>query len=163
MPTFRPISPMFCRSFLEEEHLVSDAHDHSNHVNKWMTQAAAEDLSPEQLLQLFEQAMNALWNRAHLTLRDATLTAIMDRVLYNASERTPKHLGRTFGSLILAPSCGSRVLNRRRIVPRLGFIFLRFLSNLPMFLSRHFNQNVGWLAECRIVRSQRIKPDAADF
>ncbi len=66
---------------------MSDAHDHSNHVNKWMTQAAAQDLSSEQLLQLFEQAMDALWNRAHLTLGDVTLTAIMDRVLYNASER----------------------------------------------------------------------------
>jgi hypothetical protein len=44
-------------------------------------------LSPDQLLQLFEHAMGALWNRAHPTLGDVTLSAIMDRVLYNASER----------------------------------------------------------------------------
>jgi hypothetical protein len=66
---------------------VSDAHDHSRHVDKWITQAAAQDVSSEQLFQLFEQAMDALWNRAHLTLGDVTLTAVMDRVLYNASER----------------------------------------------------------------------------
>jgi hypothetical protein len=65
---------------------VSDAQDHSDHVNKWMTRAA-QDLSSDQLLELFEQATRALWSRAHLTLGAVTLTAVMDRVLYNASER----------------------------------------------------------------------------
>ena len=67
---------------------MPDAYDHSNYVNTWMKQAA-KGLSPEQLLELFEQAMSALWCRAHLTLGDATLTAIMDRVLLNASETFP--------------------------------------------------------------------------
>ena len=31
--------------------------------------------------------MGALWSRAHLTLGDVTLGAIMDRVLHNAAER----------------------------------------------------------------------------
>lgn len=51
-----------------------------------MTQSA-EGLSSDELLQLFEQAMAALWNRAHRTLGDVTLGAITDRVLYSASER----------------------------------------------------------------------------
>jgi hypothetical protein len=67
---------------------VSDAHDHTNHVNTWMGKAA-KDASSEQLLQLFARVMGALWNRAHLTLGDVTLTAIVDRVLYTAAERFP--------------------------------------------------------------------------
>ncbi len=67
---------------------MSDATDHSKHVASWMKEAA-NGLPPEQLLQLFEQAMGALWNRAHRTLGDVTLSAIMDRVLYNAAERFP--------------------------------------------------------------------------
>ena len=65
---------------------MSDSQDHSKHVATWMKEAA-KDLSSEQLLQLFEQAMGALWNRARLILGDVTLSAIMDRVLYNAAER----------------------------------------------------------------------------
>ncbi|HEV8725798.1 MAG TPA: hypothetical protein VGW77_34715 [Candidatus Binatia bacterium] len=65
---------------------MSDAQDHSDHVNKWMTQTA-QDLSSDQLLELFEEVTQALWSRAHLTLGVVTLTAVMDRVLYNASER----------------------------------------------------------------------------
>jgi hypothetical protein len=38
---------------------------------------------------LFEQAMIALWNRAHVTLGTVTLAAIMDRVLYTATEKFP--------------------------------------------------------------------------
>lgn len=67
---------------------MSDAKDHSQQVAAWMKDVA-KGLSSEQLLQLFEQAMGALWNRAHLTLGDVTLSAIMDRVLYNAAERFP--------------------------------------------------------------------------
>lgn len=59
---------------------------------------AAKGLPPEQVLQLFEQAMAALWIRAHITLGDVTLSAIMDRVLYNAAERFPP-----FGSLKVGP------------------------------------------------------------
>jgi hypothetical protein len=84
LPGAREFPP---ETFLNEEHLVSDAHDHSNHVNTWMKQA--NGLSSELLLELFEQAMRALWQRAHQTLGEVTLTAITDRVLVNASERFP--------------------------------------------------------------------------
>ena len=67
---------------------MSDAKGHSHWVAAWMNEVA-KDLSSEQLLQLFEQAMGTLWNRAHLTLGDVTLSAIMDRVLYKAAEKFP--------------------------------------------------------------------------
>ena len=61
---------------------------HTNHVNLWMKHEA-KGLAPEQLVQLFEQAMGALWRRAHLTLGEVTLAAIVDRVLHNAAEKYP--------------------------------------------------------------------------
>lgn len=61
--------------------------DHRNCVNTWM--ARGEGLSPEQLLRAFEQALASMWRRAHRTLGDVTLTAIINRVLYNVSERFP--------------------------------------------------------------------------
>jgi len=66
---------------------LSDARDHADHVNTWMQEVAG--LSSEQLLELFEQGIRALWNQACLTLGDVTLIAIMDRVLYDAAEKFP--------------------------------------------------------------------------
>jgi hypothetical protein len=68
--------------------MVSDEKAHGEHVKAWIEQAA-KGLSSEQSLQLFERAMGALWERAHQSLGDVTLMAIVDRVLYNAGERFP--------------------------------------------------------------------------
>jgi hypothetical protein len=62
--------------------------EHIERVERWIRQAG-DGLSSEQLLELFEQAMSALWERTHLTLGTITLTAILDRVLYTAAERFP--------------------------------------------------------------------------
>ena len=67
---------------------MPDARSHTNRVNLWMKHEA-KGLTPEQLVQLFEQAMGALWRRAHLTLGEVTLAAIVDRVLHNAAEQFP--------------------------------------------------------------------------
>jgi hypothetical protein len=58
-------------------------------VNGW-AERAASGLPPEQVLQVFEEALGALWQRAHLTLGDVTLTAILDRVLYDAATQFPE-------------------------------------------------------------------------
>jgi hypothetical protein len=62
--------------------------EHTERVERWIRQAG-DGLSSQQLLELFEQAMSALWERTHLTLGRITLTAILDRVLYTAAERFP--------------------------------------------------------------------------
>jgi hypothetical protein len=49
----------------------------------------AKDLSSQQLVQLFEQAMGAIWRRAYISLGEITLTAVADRVLHNATEKFP--------------------------------------------------------------------------
>jgi hypothetical protein len=114
---------------VDREGRLSDPHDHSNQVNLWMGQAA-KGLSSEQSLQLFELAMAALWSRALLTLGDVTLTAILDRVLYNASERfAPFELlgieanGLNFREL----RAQSNVLNQRELEDAIRFVIVEFL------------------------------------
>ena len=65
-----------------------DESDHSACVAAWI-ERAAKGLPPEQVLEAFEQAFAAMWQRAQVTLGDVTLTAIVDRVLYNAAEKYP--------------------------------------------------------------------------
>jgi hypothetical protein len=62
--------------------------DHAAHVDQWLSQAARA-LAPPELVTLFEMALSALWRRAEVTLGEVTLTAIVDRVLYTASETYP--------------------------------------------------------------------------
>jgi hypothetical protein len=89
--------------------------------------------SPELVLQLFETALGALWRRAQVTLGDVTLTAIVDRVLYNAAEKFP-----LFSSLKVEPS-GVRCQELRERAPSLRdselregirFVLVEFLTVL---------------------------------
>jgi hypothetical protein len=64
-----------------------DENDHSACVNSWMERARV--LPPEPLLEAFDAAFGAVWRRAHVTLGDVTLSAIVDRVLLAASEQHP--------------------------------------------------------------------------
>lgn len=59
---------------------------HSACVRSWFSQAAAAS-TLEIFLMDFEQAFAAVWRRAHVTLGNVTLSAILDRVIHNASER----------------------------------------------------------------------------
>lgn len=54
-----------------------------------LTRQTGQDMPPDRLLRLFEGAFNAIWRRAQATLGDVTLTAIVNRVLYNATEQYP--------------------------------------------------------------------------
>ena len=65
-----------------------EADHHVALVDAWLQRAAA-DASPPLLLRRFEIAFGALWLRTRTTLGDVTLTAIADRVLYNAAEQFP--------------------------------------------------------------------------
>lgn len=68
--------------------IMDDENAHRSCVNAWM-ERAMKGLPPERLIQNFEQAFDSLWRRAHQTLGEVTLAAIVDRVLYNASEQYP--------------------------------------------------------------------------
>jgi hypothetical protein len=66
----------------------SDEADHAGYVDAWLDGAATTP-APAQLITLFERALGALWQRTEVTLGEVTLTAIVDRVLYTASEQHP--------------------------------------------------------------------------
>jgi len=67
---------------------MGDETDHDTCVDAWM-ERAARGKPHDRLLRAFEEAFAAMWRRAHVTLGDVTLTAIVDRVLRTASERYP--------------------------------------------------------------------------
>ncbi len=67
--------------------MVDDS-DHAGCVDAWF-ERAAKGVPVEQLSVAFEAAFTALWRRAHQTLGDVTLSAIIDRVLYVAAEQHP--------------------------------------------------------------------------
>jgi hypothetical protein len=67
---------------------MPDEIDHAACVDAWL-ERAARGLSPERLLQLFEASLGALWAHTKITLGEVTLTAIVDRVLYNTAEKFP--------------------------------------------------------------------------
>lgn len=62
--------------------------DHNACVSRWM-ERAAKGLQPEPFVDAFDKGFAALWRRAHQTLGDVTLMAIVDRVLHNAVEVYP--------------------------------------------------------------------------
>jgi hypothetical protein len=66
--------------------LASDEIDHVEFVEAWLGEKA-KGWSSAMLVSLFERATSALWRRAQVTLGEVTLAAIVDRVLYTASEK----------------------------------------------------------------------------
>jgi hypothetical protein len=90
-----------------------DEGQHGVCVDTWI-ERSAENLPPERLLQLFDAAFFALWARTRITLGEVTLTAIADRVLYNASEKFP-----FFSSLEVDPTAG---IQCRELGERIGSI-----------------------------------------
>jgi hypothetical protein len=81
---------------------------HSETVKAWRD-GWGGTLSPEALVSVYERALDALWRRAHMSLGEITLMAIVDRVLHDGTGKFP-HLaalkvetsGIQFGALRLA-------------------------------------------------------------
>ena len=69
---------------------VGDATVHAAFVDAWFDRTlASQDVSAARLISLFERAAGALWERSQRPLGEVTVAAIVDRVLYNASEKYP--------------------------------------------------------------------------
>jgi hypothetical protein len=62
--------------------------NHTDQVKAW-TQAATQDLSPEQLIAFFEQALSALWTQGRATMSSFMMTAVLERVIFNSAENHP--------------------------------------------------------------------------
>lgn len=111
---------------------MQDELDHEACVNAWLARTA-RSMPPSHLLQVFEGALNALWQRAERILGDVTLMAIADRIFYTATERFP------FLSSIKVESGGVRcgafderteAPSRAQLVDGLRFLLIEFLTVL---------------------------------
>jgi hypothetical protein len=61
---------------------------HRETVEAWRD-GWGQTLSPEALVNVYERALDALWHRAHLSLGEITLMAIVDRVLHDGTGKFP--------------------------------------------------------------------------
>ena len=65
--------------------MIREPPDHEAAVDEWM--GPAKRLSAAEFIDLFESGLHRMWERAQPTLGEVTLGAIVDRVLYTATER----------------------------------------------------------------------------
>src|SRR5258706_14912604 len=63
--------------------------DHRPCVNAWIERVVDDTPNPQVVIDAFESASSALWQRAHLTLGEVTLAAIVKRVLCSAEYQFP--------------------------------------------------------------------------
>jgi hypothetical protein len=67
---------------------MAERNIHSDAVGAWRAGRAGV-LSCQELAGLYERALGALWRRAHLSLGEITLRAIMERVIHQGVEVFP--------------------------------------------------------------------------
>ena len=109
-----------------------DARAHGACVDAWL-ERAANRLPSDKLLLVFDQGFTALWGRAHQTLGDVTLMAIVDRVLFVAAEQYPflsalKVEPAGLRSQELQQQAGS--LHRDQLADAVRFVLVEFLTVL---------------------------------
>jgi hypothetical protein len=109
----------------------TDASYHAAHVEDWLS-TAATDLSAAGLIDLLERGLAALWHGASETLGEITLTAIVDRILFVASERYPFVAITKAGSTLVAFEVRplGAVQPERRLREVVAFVLTEFIAVL---------------------------------
>ena len=107
---------------------------HLAHVDAWL-QEWTPDATAQQLVDLLQRALIAMWHAAKVTLGEVTLTAIVDRVLFNASEHHPfvtiaKLEGTAMGFEVRQSGDIQNVQRLREVVRFVVVEFLTVLGNL---------------------------------
>jgi hypothetical protein len=112
---------------------VPDENDHGVQVDAWMARVA-RDTAPEKLFEAFEQGFGAIWRRAHATLGEVTLMAILERVLYTAGERFP---------VLLTLEVDSTGLRSDKFRERVGSLQVEQLAEVVRFILLEFLTVLG--------------------
>jgi hypothetical protein len=131
------------------------------HVESWL-EGAAHDPSAPQLITLLERALGALWQAALVTLGEVTLAAIVDRVLFTASERYPfvsitqtEGAATSFHVLQLGA-----VQHDRRLREVMCFVLAEFLGVLGNLTDEILTPSLhAALASVRSDEAERLDPD----
>jgi hypothetical protein len=99
-------------------------------VNAWLERVGPK-VPAKSLLLFFDQAMGALWRRAHPVLGEVTLGAIADRVLWNAVEQysflSPLKVEKT-GVTSAGLEERTSTLDERKLREGLRFTLVEFLT-----------------------------------
>lgn len=104
--------------------------DHGELVDAWMTRVT-RGLPAPSLVTLFEDAFAKVWRRAHRTLGDVTLTAILDRVLCNVLDAHPVLDGlRADATGLHCDELHVGTLERDQVAGGVRFVLVEFLAVL---------------------------------
>ena len=101
-------------------------------MNAWLERAAT-GLPSKALIPAFERAFDSLWHRANETLGEVTLTAIVDRILYNATEKHPVLAGLRLGAEGLSWQDGperTRAMTDAQLTDAIRYVLVEFLTVL---------------------------------
>jgi hypothetical protein len=104
--------------------------EHEACVDKWMEGCATQDLQTAEVLALFERALGRLWDRARQTLGEVTLTAIVDRVLYTATERFPLLVALKIEGNALRWDERKRARDKDEVADSMRFVLVELLTVL---------------------------------
>ena len=137
---------------------------HQAVVREWL--GLAEGSSSVRVLELFETGFQRVWQRAQPTLGEVTLGAILDRVLYTATERFSLlgTLGIRNGSLDFSSLRGGiDDLPADELVQAAGFVLAEFLTVLGHLTAEiltpalHAELSAARLAGGPKIRARRTK------
>ena len=104
--------------------------DHHTCVDVWIEDQACDRPVP-QLLALFDCALAAVWQRAHHTLGDVTVRAIMDRVLHTATDHHALLSSLKLEATgIRCEDLGGRVRSGEELTDAMRFLLVEFLTVL---------------------------------
>jgi hypothetical protein len=132
---------------------------HAALVNAWLERAGKER-PPEELVELCSDGLAALWRRAHQTLGDVTLTAIVDRVLFTATEQFPFLSSLTLeegGMRCDALREHARDVDREQLLDGIRFILVELLTLLGTLTGEILSAPLH--AELWMVRADETDPD----
>lgn len=134
---------------------------HAACVDAWI-ERSAKGQAPEALLRLFEAAFGALWGRTKITLGEVTLTAIAERVLYNASEKYP-----LFSTVQVEPMAGIQCRGLRErvgsvhgseLLKGIRFVLVEFLTVLGNLTAEILTPELhAELAEVALPQAARLE------
>jgi hypothetical protein len=109
--------------------MPSEETDHAAAVGAWLS--AAGTLRAEQLLDLFDRGVRALWQRAQRALGEVTLTAIADRVIHVASAHHPLLSGlKIEQGVVRADALHSGSANVDELLAAVRFVLVELLTVL---------------------------------
>lgn len=135
---------------------------HRDAVAKWMSQAGP-GLSNDELVDLLDQALRALWAVARPHISEVTLAAVLDRALVNVSDAFPSVPRLTVdadAANLAALRTAAPRLKRETLAQAVEYVLTDFLAILGNLTAEMFSKSL--LAKLSGLRLKRRRANPGD-